>query len=426
MSQLSLPQNRASAGVFDAVVVGGGPTGLAAALALAKSGVRTAVAGAPHRPAGDRPDMRTAALFPGSITMLQNIGVWDRLKDISAALEAIRIVDDRGALLRAPEVTFRPADAGVSSFGYNVANAPLTSALDACCRDAGSGVTMFDTAGVRALDIDATGVTLELAEGCSLRARLVAGADGRGSLCRRSAGIESDAWRYDQSALTTVFSHSRPHHGISTEFHRPHGPCTTVPMVGLASSLVWVERPEEAERLAGLDDAAFRSALEDRLGGLLGTVGRLSPRVVFPLSGASARSFGKNRIALVGEAGHVVPPIGAQGLNLGLRDAASLADRVGDAVHAGADIGGPETLSAYDRARRADVASRSWTIDLLNRSLLSSLLPVHLLRGAGLFALKSIPALRRIVVSEGLQPSFAEPRLMRSDFTALGPGAGLL
>jgi 2-octaprenyl-6-methoxyphenol hydroxylase len=177
---------------------------------------------------------------------------------------------------------------------------------------------------------------------------------------------------------------------------------------------VWVERPAIARRLAALDDAAFRAALETRLQGLLGPLGDIGARATFPLSGLTAEVAGKNRVALAGEAAHVIPPIGAQGLNLGLRDAAMLADCVHDALYTGHDIGGPETLGTYARARRPDVASRTWSVDLLNRSLLSDLPPVHLARGAGLFALKAIAPLRRRAIREGLAPSFAVPRLMQA------------
>lgn len=398
---------------FDAVVVGGGPAGLAAALALASTGVRTAIAAPPHRPAGDRPDMRTAALFPGSIAMLQNIGAWAGVAEASSPLAAIRLVDDRDALFRAPEVTFTAAEIGRDDFGYNVPNSALVEALVARCRARDSGVTMIDTAGVVGSEIGADAVQLTLAEGRRISASMVAAADGRRSQLREAAGITTRRWSYEQSAVTAIFRHSRPHGGISTELHRPAGPCTVVPLPGLVSSLVWVERPDVAERLAGLDDAAFRQALEQRFRGLLGTIGDISQRVVFPLVGLSAETFARNRVALVGEAAHVVPPIGAQGLNLGLRDAAALADCVREALADGRDIGGAQALAAYDTARRADVASRVWSIDLLNKSLLSPLLPVHLMRGAGLFALKSFGPLRRLVIREGLQPSFAEPRLMQ-------------
>jgi 2-octaprenyl-6-methoxyphenol hydroxylase len=256
-------------------------------------------------------------------------------------------------------------------------------------------------------------------EGAEKSAALVVAADGRNSLCRQAADIKTSAWTYPQAAIAASFTHDRPHGQVSTEFHRSSGPFTTVPLPGLASSLVWVERPEEAQRLAALDDDAFRKALEVRLQGLLGSVGDISPRTVFPLSGLTANSFGRSRVALVGEAGHVIPPIGAQGLNLGLRDAAALADCVADAVARKQDPGSPAVLDAYEASRRSDVTSRVMTVDLLNRSLISGFLPLHLARGIGLHALKSIGPLRRYVVHEGLQPSSSVPTLMRQGGTAL-------
>jgi 2-octaprenyl-6-methoxyphenol hydroxylase len=178
---------------------------------------------------------------------------------------------------------------------------------------------------------------------------------------------------------------------------------------------VWVERPAVARRLAELDDTAFRDALEARLQGLLGPVEEVSARRLFPLSGLKADAAGQNRVALVGEAAHVLPPIGAQGLNLGLRDAAILADCIGDALKQGRDLGGPETLTAYTHARSLDIATRAWSIDVLNRSLISGFLPVQIMRGLGLHALKAIGPLRRLAIREGLAPSFVTPRLMRSE-----------
>jgi 2-octaprenyl-6-methoxyphenol hydroxylase len=192
-----------------------------------------------------------------------------------------------------------------------------------------------------------------------------------------------------------------------------------VPLPGNASSLVWVETRDEAQRLAALDENAFRDALEARLQGLLGGVGAIGPRAVFPLMGLSADVFARNRVALVGEAAHVIPPIGAQGLNLGLRDGAALADCVADALREGRDPGGAETLEAYSRARRSDVSSRIYAIDVLNRSLISGLLPVHLARGLGLHALRAIAPLRRLVVREGLDHALAKPTLTQPGGCAL-------
>ncbi|HEX6610100.1 MAG TPA: FAD-dependent monooxygenase, partial [Hyphomicrobiaceae bacterium] len=215
------------------------------------------------------------------------------------------------------------------------------------------------------------------------------------------------------SALATKFKHSRAHDNVSTEFHRAAGPLTTVPLSGTSSSLVWVERPEEAARLKDLPTTLFAAELEQRLQGLLGTISDIGPRSVFPLSGLTADRLGRRRVALVGEAAHVLPPIGAQGLNLGLRDAAVLADVAGAAKAAGQDPGADATLAEYATRRAGDILSRTMAVDLLNRSLISGFLPLHLARGAGLHLLGAFPALRQLVMREGMQPSVALPRLMQ-------------
>lgn len=399
---------------YDVGVVGTGPAGLAAALALARLGLRVAAIG----PAPSGRDTRTAALFAGSVTLLENLGVGEVGRSAGAAIYGIRIIDDMSALLRAPEVTFTAAEAGLERFGYNVPNAALVEALR---RRAGEvpALTLID-ANVAEVIAGLEEVELHLGDGRRLCVRLIVGADGRQSLCRQAAGIAAKTWAYEQSALTCTFAHQRPHGGISTEFHRPAGPFTVVPSPGRSSSLVWVERPDIAARLASLEEAAFRSALEERLQGLLGAVETIGPRGVFPLSGLSTEIAGRSRIALVGEAVHVIPPIGAQGLNLGLRDAACIADCVADALAAGDDIGAPAVLEAYGRMRHTDIASRIWTIDLLNRSLLSSAPPVQALRGLGLHLLKALGPVRRLAIREGLGPSFITPRLMQSPVEAHG------
>ncbi len=394
------------------LVAGGGPAGLASALALSKAGIKATVLAAPHRPGGQDRDRRTAALFYGSIEFLRNIGAWPHLQAASAALKAIRIIDDTARLVRAPEVVFSATDVGLDAFGYNVPNAVLVDVLSRMA-SADPNIAVHETNGVAALDIGASFATALTVEGATYSARIIAAADGRNSLCRTAAGISTSAWQYPQSALVTWFSHSREHHGISTEFHRPAGPFTTVPMPGRASSLVWVETPDEVSRLMVLDEQAFRSAVEQRLQGLLGTLDDIGPRGALPLQGLTPDRFAARRVMLIGEAGHVLPPIGAQGLNLGLRDAATLADVVADALAQDGDPGSTSALNAYHDARRTDVTSRAWGIDILNRSLISELLPVHLLRGAGLVALRALPSLRQMLVREGLQPSSSLPDLMR-------------
>ncbi len=393
---------------FDVGVVGAGPAGLAAALCLARLGLRVGLIGPPAAPG----DNRTAALFTGSVQLLRNLGVWDDCRARAEPLVAIRIVDDMGGLLRAPEVVFTAAEVGLEAFGYNVPNAVLVDALHK--QVAAANIALIATAPVEGIELTSESVALRFADEASVTTRLVVGADGRNSMCRTAAGIGVHTWRYDQCAVTCTFTHQRPHNGVSTEFHRPAGPLTVVPSPGLSSSLVWVERPTIARRLADMDDATFRGALETRLQGLLGPLGTLGPRGAFPLSGLTADQAGRNRVALVGEAAHVIPPIGAQGLNLGFRDAAMLGDCVSDGLQSGRDIGGSETLAAFSAARRIDIASRAWSIDLLNRSLISGYLPIQLLRGVGLFALKAINPLRRLAIREGLAPSFVTPRLMQA------------
>ena len=408
-----------------ALVVGGGPAGLTAALALSVAGVHVTLAAGPHRPGGHDKDRRTAALFAGSIELLRNLGVWDGLKDHCAPLTAIRLIDDTGRLFRAPEVTFRAAEAGLDAFGYNVPNAAL---LDALSARAGTmpGLELHATAGARKVSIAHGRVTVDLAEGDQISAPLAVAADGRGSITREAAGITVETWSYPQAAVVTWFAHQRPHDGVSTEFHRTVGPFTTVPMPGRASSLVWVEEPDEAERIMALSETDFRRAIETRLNGLLGTVGEVGARAMFPLSGLTPDVFGRNRVALVGESGHVIPPIGAQGLNLGLRDAATLADCVVEAIAEERDPGGSAVMDRYSSLRAPDVNGRITAVDILNRTLLSPYLPVHFLRGLGLHVLNIAGPLRRRIVQEGVQPASYVPLLMRSgglDLVRAGRGA---
>ncbi len=396
---------------FDCAITGAGPAGLAAGLACAEMGLATAVIG----PRADPRDGRTAALFQSSVQFLKRLGVWDAIAPAAAPLDAIRLIDATGALIRAPEVTFRASEIGLEAFGYNVPNVVLTSALESATRNhvTHGRLTRVETKAVTALAISDSGVAVTTHEGREFSALLAAAADGRASPSRTAAAITTRAWAYDQSAVVCSFTHSRPHANISTEFHRRTGPLTVVPGPGSTSSLVWVETPTEARRLAELSGDAFAAALAHHLSGLLGQISAVSPRGIFPLSGQTATTLAKNRVALIGEAAHVMPPIGAQGLNLSFRDAATLAEIAAGARGANEDIGSPPVLARYDAARSRDVTSRVWTIDLLNRSLLSEFAPVHLARGLGLFALSAIGPLRRFVMREGVAPALSTPQLMQ-------------
>jgi 2-octaprenyl-6-methoxyphenol hydroxylase len=410
---------RAKLGPWPVVVVGGGPVGMATALGLAQAAVDTVLV-TPERSADrfDRvPNLRTAALFAPSLALMQRLGVMDIVEDDSAILAGIRIVDCLGGLLRAPEILFTASEIGRSSFGLNVPNAPLIKALSALlderARSETGHLTWLQGRTVVGVSPGTGSIGVTLDDTTSLNADVVVAADGQKSLCRSAALIGWEHKLYDQVAVTTTFDHQRPHSGISTEFHRPAGPLTTVPMPGNRSSLVWVDRPTVAERLLAMSDEEFMATLENQLEGLLGSLSAPSRRGRFPLAWGKATVCAAQRVMLVGEAAHVMPPIGAQGLNLGLRDTAHLIDCIVDASVAGRDLGGAETMGAYNSARSTDIARRMTAVDALNRSLLTDMAPVRWARGAGLHALAALPALKRRLIEEGLHPGGPLPRLMR-------------
>ncbi len=379
---------------FDIAVVGAGLAGSLAALALADSGARVALVAPPAR-AGDG---RTTALMDQSIAFLKTLGLWEEIARHAAPLATMQILDGTARLLRAPPVAFRSGEVGLEAFGYNIPNAPFLAVLDA--RIAQTGNIERIAGGVTAANAFEEHVELTLEDGERVVAGLVVGADGRKSKIRDSAGIGVKAWSYPQAALVLNFAHERPHGNVSTEFHTESGPFTQVPLPGNRSSLVWVLPPTEAARLKELSAADLGRAVETRMQSMLGKVTIDGPAQSFPLSGMTAERFGKGRIALVGEAAHAFPPIGAQGLNLSLRDIMALKSLLEGATPVGlAGIG-----ERFDRKRQADIRSRTLSVDLLNRSLLSDFLPVQFLRSAGLHLLSALGPLRSIVMREGIEP----------------------
>ena len=391
-----------------AIVIGGGPAGLTAAIALA-AGIETVLVG--KRPAAA--DNRTTALLAGSVSALAALGVWERCADNAAPLRVMRIVDDTGRLWRAPEVKFEAQEIGLEAFGHNIENRHLIAALEQRARGLSNLRIVEDE--VLSVAPGERAATVALKSGESLTAQLIVGAGGRHSLCREAAGIGIDEQEYPQVALTVCLKHSRPHRDTSTEFHTPSGPFTLVPLPGNRSSLVWVLDPADADALAALDDSELAGEIERASHSILGKIEVEPGRGQFPLTRANARRFAANRIALVGEAAHVIPPIGAQGLNLGLRDAATIGELAVAARRGGRDIGGINVLVAYDRLRRADIGSRTVAVDLLNRTLLTDFLPVQGARGLGLYLIDRIGPLRRMLMREGVAPKSSQPKLMRGE-----------
>jgi 2-octaprenyl-6-methoxyphenol hydroxylase len=399
--------NAAKAGVSPCAVIGGGPAGLIAALALAHFGVPATLVA--RRPTAI--DDRTTALLAGSVAALEALGVWEACRPHAAPLRVMRIADDTRRLWRAPEVRFEAEEIGLPAFGWNIENSRLVAALWDRVGTT-SELAHVDSA-ARSIEIGNKGVIVTTADGVSFMVALAIGADGRHSLCRNAAGIAVRERTTAQTALTYIISHSRHHHNISTEFNTEHGPFTVVPLPGNRSSVVCVVAPHEAERLAQLGGTPLNEEIERRCHSILGKVEVEPGHGAFPLMVATADRAAAHRIALVGEAAHVFPPIGAQGLNLGLRDAVTIAEVAG-AVAPGDDPGADAVTAEYERRRRADIGWRSLAVDILNRSLLSDLLPVQGLRGLGLYALDRVGILRRGLMREGVAPRAATPVLMRS------------
>ncbi len=385
------------------IVAGAGPAGLAAAALLAREGVATTVV-APAR--GEDP--RTVALMQPSIQLLRYLDIWPgSLESQTSPLRKLRIIDDTGSLMVAPNLEFASQDLNLEAFGWNVPLALLLPVLRRRAEDL--GVTFVEATATGAVSTgDAIHVTLS--NSTEISAALCLAADGANSVLRKAAGIATDAWSYDQTAIATSFAHSMGHDNISTEYHKPAGPFTTVPLPENRSSLVWMERPARAEALMAMGDKELAAEIQIETHGELGLISKLGPRKSFPMKGLTARQFAKDRMILIGEAAHVVPPIGAQGLNMSLRDAALAADL----ILAAKDPGSASVLAEYNAVRRAEVVPRQHLIDLMNKSLLLGFLPLEGARALGLTAVHYLAPLKRFIMERGLQQNDNLPFAMRA------------
>lgn len=392
----------------DILVVGTGAAGLAAALALARAGFKVAASGALDTASNGR----TVALFEGSLRFFRALGLWPRLADLSAPIEAIEMVDATGSRVPIPKIVFSAADVGLAALGANIETDRLVGRLAEIALKTPNLALHSELLSDIAAGDDHVCATF--ASGRRLRAKLVVGADGQRSMVRAKARIGTRRWSYPQVALTALTAHEKPHRNMSIEFHTRNGPCTLVPLLRRhgaehRSSLVWLMTKQEAARRRTLGADALAAEIASEVDGIFGAMRLDAACGFFPMMGMTVTRLVGRRLALLGEAAHAFPPLAAQGLNLSLRDCAALVACLEAARRRGQDIGAIEALRPYGAARQSDIALRTSGVDVLNRSLLSDSLPVEVLRGLGSFAFAKIAPLRRAIIMEGILPPQQAP-----------------
>jgi len=387
----------------DVLVSGGGVAGLTAAAGFGAAGLRVlCVDPAPPvtEESGAGADLRTTAFLQPSIALFRRIGLWDRLQPHGAPLQVMRIVDAGGAEPR-PRLT-RAFDAGEISdqpFGWNLPNWLLRREISVRLAEL-PGVEFRPGTATAGLTAREDAALVELSDGSRLRARLVVAADGRNSPVRQALGIGVRTIRYGQKALAFAVTHEIPHQNVSTEIHRCGGPFTLVPLPDRdgkpSSAVIWMEQGAETARLRVLPREAFEVELNDRSAGVLGRLQLATGLTEWPIISQIADRYTGPRTALMAEAAHVVPPIGAQGLNMSLADLSALLDLMTP------DPGDAAALARYERERRPEALARLIGIDALNRASMMAPRPLRDLRAAALGGLYALAPVRRAMMRAGL------------------------
>jgi 2-octaprenyl-6-methoxyphenol hydroxylase len=402
----------------DIVIAGGGYAGLTLALALAQAlgSTRSIVLidrGVPRDTAASDP--RASAISAAAKRLFEVLGVWPRLAGEAQPVSAIQLTDSSlNAGVRPVLLTISNTIPGDDPASYIVPNAVLGPALLAAV-EAMPAVTVWPRAAATGFDADERGVTVRLAEGCSIRAVLLVGADGRSSPLRDAAGIQIVGWNYPQVGIVTTVAHERPHGGKAVQHFLPGGPFAILPLKGNRSSITWSEDAERAREILALDDQGFLAEVDKRFGGRLGALRLDGPRNSWPLEMHLARRYVACRFALLGDAAHGVHPLAGQGLNLAIRDAAALTEVVVDAVRLGLDLGDSAVLERYEQWRRFDSALSAATFDGLNRLFSNDWALLRSAREFGLGLVDRLPILKQLFVQEAAGLSGELPRLLRGE-----------
>lgn len=402
------------------VIAGGGIAGLALALALkqALGGSYAVIVADPGLAVAPRADNRAYAVAAAARNMLSTLGIWDQVSGTAAAMTEMVVTDSRNPdVVRPVFLTFDGEVEPGQAFAHMVENAALASALLAACREAG---VELRPEGVRGFAAEDDGISISFAGGGRLGANLLVAADGARSKLRELAGIGWVGWAYGQSGIVATLSHERPHDGRAVEHFLPSGPFAILPLsdggrFGHRSSIVWTEREANVPALLSLDDADILAEIEQRFGLELGELALESKVTAYPLGFGLARRFVGERLALLGDAAHLIHPIAGQGLNLGLKDVAALAEAIVDAARLGLDPGGFEVLERYETARRFDTVAMGAVTDGLNRLFSNDAMPLRLARDLGLGLVDRMPGLKRFFIREAAGLAGTPPRLLRGE-----------
>ncbi|MGV6850307.1 MAG: UbiH/UbiF/VisC/COQ6 family ubiquinone biosynthesis hydroxylase [Marinibacterium sp.] len=399
----------------DILIVGGGLTGPALALALAQAGLTSMVIDAAEAPALADPgfDGRGYALALASQRLLSALGVWGALSDHSQPILDIRVADGQVGVGPGPfGMAFDHAELGEGPMGYMIEDRFVRRALTAAVADS-SDVTALYGARVVAQETGPASASVTLKDGRILTGRLLVGSDGRQSGTARRAGIGRLQWPYGQTALVSAIAHEKPHDGTAHQLFLPGGPLAILPLPGNRSSIVWSEEARLATEILRLDDTGYLTALRPRFGDFLGEIALEGGRFSYPLDLTLARRLIDHRLVLIGDAAHGVHPIAGQGLNAGLRDVGALADVLVHAARRGEDLGASDVLARYQQWRRADTVSLALATDTFNRLFSNDNPLLRAGRDLGLSLVNALPGLRRGLIREAAGVAGDVPALLR-------------
>jgi 2-octaprenyl-6-methoxyphenol hydroxylase len=410
-SNMSRPQSP-EAFAAEVVIVGGGLVGLSLAIACASAGLDVIVVDRedPVRMIGESFDGRASAIAFGSQQVLAGIGLWDKIADEAEPIREIRVADRDSPLF----LHYDHRELGEAPLGYIVENRALRRGLLERLEEL-PNIRHLAPAAVLGAERGPAGVVCNLADGGSISGALLVAADGKGSPLRRAAGIRTVEFRYPQTGIVCTVHHERPHLGIAVEHFLPAGPFAILPMTGNRSSIVWTERAALAPSIMALDDAGFTGELASRFGDFLGKLEVVGPRWSYPLAFLHAERYAADRMALIGDAAHLIHPIAGQGLNLGLRDVAALAECIIDARRLGLDIGTADVLARYEAWRRVDNLALAAVTDGLNRLFSNEIAPIALARDVGLAIVNRTPPVRRFLMRHAMGMVGTLPRLVRGE-----------